>query len=107
MAVVKPTILYVSLVWAHSLTKTTRNSLNKLQRLALMGMGHFRQSTPESGLIVIMGTVPLDLAVMGSALKARVRTKDKVELTWNGKGIRKRSSHFRELDQIIDELEIG
>ena len=103
-AVVKPTLLYGSLVWAHSLTKTTRNALNKLQRLALMGMGHFRQSTPESGLDVIMGTLPLDLAVLGAALKARIRTKDKIPLTWNGKGIRNKSSHFKTLDDIIADL---
>ena len=68
--VVRPTILYGALVWATSLTKTTRNKLNKLQRLA-MGMGHFRMSTTESGLDVIMGTLPLDLAILGSAIKGQ------------------------------------
>ena len=76
-SVVKPTILYGSIVWAHSLNTTMRNMLNKLQRLALMGMGHFRQSTPETGLDVIMGIVPLELAVLGSAIKARLHTKDR------------------------------
>ena len=72
-----------------------------------MGMGHFRQSTPESGLDVIMGTLPLDLAILGSAIKARIRTKDRINITWNGKGTRNRKSHFNELDEIIASMNLS
>ena len=56
-AIVRPMLTYGSLVWA----KVTRNpkvkeKLKKLQRLALLVMGHFRKSTPTAGLEVMTFT---------------------------------------------------
>ena len=99
--VVKPMVTYGSLVWATSLNKTLRNKLNKLQRLALMQCGHFRKSTPETGLDVILGEIPLDLTILAEAMISRIRTKDKIEPNWNGKGKGKNESHFRKLDNML------
>ena len=66
-------------------------------------VGHVRKSTPESGLDIILGQTPLDLAILESAIQARLRTKPRALNDWNGKGTRNRKSHFRVLDEIIEE----
>ena len=105
-AVVKPAITYGSIVWATNLTKGLRNKLNKVQRLALTQVGHVRKSTPESGLDVILGQIPLDLHILEQAVQARLRTKGKVDVNWNGKGTGKRTSHFAKLDELIEEYNL-
>ena len=85
------------------MTKGIKNKLNKLRRLALTLVGHVRKSTPETGLDVVLGQTPLDLAVLEQAILARLRTKSKSMTDWNGKGTRKRKSHFLTLDEIIEE----
>ena len=48
--VVKPAVCYGSLVWAPYLKQRHKDKLNKLQRLALLKIGHVRKSTPGAGL---------------------------------------------------------
>ena len=71
--------------------------------MALMLTGHFRKSTPETGLDVIMVATPLDLHITATALKARIRTKGKFDPKWEGKEPRGKMSHFRKLDIMLEE----
>ena len=73
--VIKPAITYASYIWATKLAKTQRTKLNRIQKSTLMELGNFKFTTPETGLDVVMGTLPLDLACLGTAIKARLRTK--------------------------------
>ena len=59
-AIVKPTILYGVLVWAHRIPSTFQPLLC-LQRLTMMGLGHFLPHTPTIGLQVMLGVTPLDI----------------------------------------------
>ena len=84
-AVVRPAISYASYIWSTNLTETQKNKLNKIQRMALMQLGNFRPSTPESGLDVIMGQLPLDLHLLACSIKTHIRLNTK-PIGWLGKG---------------------
>ena len=53
---IRPMLTYGSLVWAQQAQKLEKvqSALRKVQRLAMITMGHFRRSTPTAGLEVIM-----------------------------------------------------
>ena len=64
IGVVRPMLTYGTVVWAQATkdNKTCAN-LRKLNRLALMTLGHFPQSTPTAGLEIITGVPPLPLYI--------------------------------------------
>lgn len=106
LMVIRPTIMYGSLVWVTPMTEGLKK-LNKLQRLALMQLAHFRKSTPESGLDVALGVIPLDLHVLETSIKARLTTKGKVNLNLSEAEKKKLSDYpFFKLDAIIDDQDI-
>ena len=59
-AMVKPVLLYGSIVWSHKVGRTFQPFI-RLQRLAMMCMGTFLRSTPTLGLEIILDFTPLDL----------------------------------------------
>ena len=54
---------------------TLRTQFERVNRLALMQLGHFRRSTPTGGLEVIAHIMPLDLYIIKTALLALLRTR--------------------------------
>ena len=57
-----------------------------MQRLALMQLGNFRFTTPEAGLNVVLGSLPLDLHLQELAMRTPSRLKHLNILDWQGKG---------------------
>ena len=79
--VVRPVLTYGCLVWGTFIEKPWAvQAMRKVQRLALLAMGHFRRSTPTAGLEVIAAVPPLDVYIRGLATAAFLRTKYGVEL---------------------------
>ena len=57
-AMVQPIMLYAASVWASRLDTKTAAGLKRLNRLALMGLGPMRKSTPTAGLEIILDVPP-------------------------------------------------
>ena len=73
--IVRPAFTYGSLVWSGACdNKWVKKDLSRLNRLALLMMGHFRKGTPTAGLEVIAQIIPLDLHLKSEALLAHTRT---------------------------------
>ena len=71
--VIRPAISYGSLVWHKGCDyQWAQKELNKINRLALMYLSHFRRSTPTAGLEVLFNVMPLDLHVKMEASMALV-----------------------------------
>ncbi len=74
--IVRPALTYGALVWCSVCKdKTIINELMKLNRLALISLGHLRHSTPTAGLEVINHVMPLHRWIMHEAVAAYVRTQ--------------------------------
>ena len=84
-SMIRPIILYGAVVWAHRIPKNFR-PLIRIQRLAMMGMGHFLPSTPTLGLEVTLGFPPLDLLAQEEAAKAVLRIQGRNPTLWDGIG---------------------
>ena len=70
-AVVRPRILYESVVWWRSLDKAyVRGSLAKLQRLACLGITGAMRTTPTAALNVILGLPSLPICIRKEAILA-------------------------------------
>ena len=81
-AIARPALCYGVGVWITALsTDGARRKLQKVQRIALMSMGHFRNSTPTAGLEVVTYTMPLWLHCHQEACMAFIRTKHLVRFT--------------------------
>ena len=108
MGMVRPMLSYGSLVWAHHVQNTQKNltMLKKLQRLALLTMGHFRRSTPTTGMEVIMNLTPLPLFLKQEALTALARIRGRVKPEWDGIGNTTQNGHILQGQKIWDELKI-
>jgi ribonuclease HI len=111
-AIVRPKVSYASMVWAHGIGAVATKKLEQLQRKVLLGTSAAMRSTPSAAMEAILGLPPLDLFVMGEALKARARTRERMKDTWDGvsitanKGVAK--GHRRMLDDKLKQLvELG
>ena len=107
-AIVRPAITYACHVWGSNLTKTQVNKLNKVQRLALMQTGNYRYTTPESGLNMVLGQLPLDLQILNTGLNIQLRNRNKFNLGWKGKagGPKGQVGHIRLLNELLTHCEI-
>jgi ribonuclease HI len=75
--IVRPALTYGCIVWAKAASRTgMRQRLTRLNRLALMSLGHLRRSTPTAGLEVVVNLMPLDLHILRTAVEAEWRTRD-------------------------------
>jgi ribonuclease HI/retron-type reverse transcriptase len=73
--IVRPSLTYGALVWAKvSDCEWAIKALTRLNRLALLGMGHFRHRTPTAGLEVICDVMPLHMHIRCEAASGYVRT---------------------------------
>ena len=79
-------LTYGALVWAQQAQKLEKVqiALRKVQRLAMITMGHFRRSTPTAGLEVILDLTPLNLHIKQEALMALARNPCTPD--WDGIG---------------------
>jgi len=105
--IVRPKMSYALLVWAHEINETHMHQMNQLQRKILLGISNAMRSTLTTAMETIMGLPPLDLFMLGEALKARARTKPKLRDTGDGiaqyqKKTRK-AGHRRVLDDILND----
>jgi hypothetical protein len=74
--IVRPAFTYGALVWAKiSETTWAETKLKRLNRLALMSMGHFRKSTPTAGMEVINYIRPLTHQLKMEAAMGYLRTQ--------------------------------
>ena len=107
-AVVRPKIAYASYIWGTNLTLSQRNKLNKIQRLALMQLGNFRFTTPESGLDVTLGQLPLDLHLLSRAILTHLRVRDLVPKNWAGKGPGQngKPGHIKRIESALTTLKV-
>ena len=76
IGIIRPAISYGSLVWAQCVEKKwAEDALRKVNRVALLLLGHFRRSTPTAGLEVIMQIRPLHIHIKYEACLALNRTQ--------------------------------
>ena len=68
-SVVRPALTYGAVVWAKGTrSQNFEKQLTRVNRLALVTMGHFRRGTPTAGLEVIMNIWPLPLYIQYAAV---------------------------------------
>lgn len=84
--IVVPAVLYGATIWAAKGLKAHEKRLQKLNRLAMWGLGPMRPSTPTAGLEIILGVPPLDLEIKKEGLRTFLAVKDKVLHRWDGLG---------------------
>jgi ribonuclease HI len=73
--VVRPALTYGALVWARAAeSKWAQQEFTKLNRLAMLAMGHFRRSTPTAGMEVINYVRPLRFQILHEASMGYKRT---------------------------------
>jgi len=72
-----PMVTYGCLVWS-KVTNTTacKKKLERVNRLGLLSMSHFRRSTPSAGLVVLQNIISLYLHIQKEASLAMLRTKE-------------------------------
>jgi len=77
--IILPALLYGAIVWAKICQrKGNQIKLERLNRMAMMGLGHFRKGTPTKGLELITFMPPLPLVVKKEATLAVLRTQNTV-----------------------------
>ena len=104
-ALIRPIISYGCLVWAKSLTKSMLRGLKRVQRQALLSMASPLRSTPTSGMEAAIGLTPLDLFVQAEAMKARIRSRQMANCTWDGLGTKAGyKGHQRHWDDVLSAI---
>ena len=87
IGIVRPMISYGAVAWSHSITtKKHLALLNRLDRLALLGITQTAPSVPTRGLSIAYDVLPLHLHLKRTAIASYVRLPHSYELTWDGKG---------------------
>ena len=73
-----------------------------------MQLGNFRFTTPEDGLNVALGQLPLDLFLLSTSLKTHIRIRTQQIKRWNGKGPGKlgRIGHRLRMEMLTEKLGI-
>ncbi len=102
--IVRPMLTYGSIVWAMEAGKFA-DAFSKLQRLAVLSMGHIRHSTPKTSLEVISNLMPLDLVVQELAIRTKLRIQDRNVSKWDGIGT-SRIGHLKWIENKIDSFKL-
>ncbi len=102
-AVVRPKITYGSVVWAAGLNKHLCHKLNKIQRLALLGITQPIRSTPTAGLENMVGWMPLKTHAAEIGFNTYLRLKDDFPSCWGGIGKNGKSAGHRKLWQVMED----
>jgi len=71
VAIVRSTISFASLVWwPGSQTDSAKKKINKVQRLACLGITEAIRTTPTGAMEALVGLTPLDLVIQGEVRSA-------------------------------------
>jgi ribonuclease HI len=74
--IVRPALTYGALVWARAAeSKWAQKEFTKVNRLALLAMGHFRKSTPTAGMEILNDIRPIKYQLQYEATQGYLRTK--------------------------------
>ena len=105
-AVIKPKLMYGSMVWSHAVTPTSNKRLDRLQRKALNHMvGPSFKSTPTAGMEVMLGLPPLSLSIKEDALNSASRL-GRPKMSWTGFGSKiARKGHLKSNWDELDSIE--
>ena len=104
--IVLPALTYASMIWGHSDLSPFRPRLQKLNRLAMVGMAHMRQGTPTASLEIMNDLCPLDLLIKMRGVLAFHRLSSKLRTRWDGLGLRKFKGHHRTWTDLIRKMGI-
>ena len=77
----RPRILYGAVVWAHRAASLS-DTLRRLQREAMLSMGHFIKSTPTRGMEIVMNFTPLHILAQEMATLAGIRIRGRNKVRW-------------------------
>ncbi|XP_055856174.1 uncharacterized protein LOC129919340 [Episyrphus balteatus] len=76
-AIIRPILTYSSIVWWEAVEKSSYlKNLNKVQRLACIGITGAQRSTPQAGLEMILDLPVLDEFIRCTAAKSALRLKE-------------------------------
>ena len=103
---VRPSVLYALVVWAHDLHC---KCLDGLDRLTLKSITHSARLCPTRGLAVLLGQLPIPLHLQRTALCSALRHPDLVDLTWLGHSSTKRhnTSHRAYWSDLLRHLDVS
>ena len=108
--VVRPMIVYASIIWTHSIDSEARcTKLRRINRLAMCTYTLFPHSLPTRGLEILTDTFPLHLWLFKEALCAYVRLAKQLLLTWPGTNKNKRGNiaHRRFWALKVEEFDLS
>jgi len=105
-AIIKPMVLYGSIVWSHNLPGYTQELLTRLQRWGMLSFCNPLRSTPTRAMEILFNLPPLYIEAQRLATLARIRTKSSYQSTTWGPRINKmkRQPHTKFHDDIIKSL---
>ena len=101
--IVRPTLSYAAMVWAHKIEDdTVQEELRKVNRMAINTIVKVPRSTPSRGLEVILDITPLHLHVKQEGLSAFLRLHTHTNIQWEGvfTNLTNSVSHLRYWDYI-------
>ena len=101
--IVRPTVSYAAMVWAHKIEDATiQDELRKLNRAAMNTFVKVPRSTPTRGMEVIFDILPLHLHIKKEGLAAYIRLHEHTHLQWEGvfTNLTNSVSHLRYWDYV-------
>ena len=107
---VRPMILYGSVVWAHEACNLlVPDKLRKLNRLGMATYTRFLRSTPTRALEILTDTFPLHLYTQKEALCAFIRLISIMTLNWRGfnNNIRYSVGHRKYWLDLVDRFQLN
>ena len=110
LSVVRPAVTYGALVWSRVCRfEGVMKQLERLNRLALLTLGHFRRSTPTAGLEVLTYIPPLDISIKGEAAMGAYRTRKHQLWPINETSgtVKSKQGHRKTCQTYLDAFEVG
>lgn len=104
---VRPIVLYASMVWAHEANNPAiETALRRLNRLALNTIVKIPRSTPTRTVEIILDVPPLHLVALKEGLAAYQRLKPILSLQWEGvyQNLTHSTSHLKAWEVISNDL---
>ena len=105
--IVRPTMSYAAMVWAHKIEDNTiQEQFRTLNRRAINTIVKVPRSTPTRGLEIMLDIMPLHLHIQKEGLAAYVRLKRSAEIQWEGvfSNITHSISHLKFWEYLTHDL---
>ena len=103
---VRPILSYCAFAFRRHLTRCNLAKLKKVQRLALLMTGSYRQNTSGDSLDVLTDTIPIDLFLREETLKAGTRLNKHFELSWVGESLTTKIGLEEEISKELKSLDL-